>query len=140
MTDRERLILDITKSDKATNEKCKNCTDPNGSSTYCGKCACEQLADNLLADGWIRPPCKVGDKVYVPWIWDDEQGIASVEVQEFRVYDNKNHWMFFIDMESDDEDYNQLFGGWRIEKCIGKTVFLTKEEAEKELEKRCNNA
>lgn len=24
----------------------------------------EKLADAILADGWMRPPCKVGDKVY----------------------------------------------------------------------------
>ena len=23
-----------------------------------------KLADHILADGWIRPPCKVGDMVY----------------------------------------------------------------------------
>ena len=23
------------------------------------------LADHILADGWMRPPCKVGDKVYI---------------------------------------------------------------------------
>ena len=27
----------------------------------------EEIADYLLADGWIRPPCKVGDKVYKVW-------------------------------------------------------------------------
>ena len=81
----------------------------------------------------IVPPCKVGQTVYVPWHWNGEQGIGVVEVEEIKIYDSQNHIMFLIDMESDDEEFNQSFGGWKIEKSIGKTVFLTKEEAETKL-------
>ena len=87
----------------------------------------------LLANGVILPPCKVGDTVYVPWKWNGEKGIATIEVEEIRIYDSKNHYMLFIDMESDDEDYNQTYGGWKIDDEIGKTIFLTREEAERAL-------
>lgn len=30
----------------------------------CRRTKAETLADCILADGWIRPPCKVGDTVY----------------------------------------------------------------------------
>lgn len=93
----------------------------------------EQFADHLIANGVIVPPVKVGQTVYVPWNWEGETGIATVDVEEIRIYDSQNHYMFFIDMESDDEDYNQAYGGWKIGKAIGKYVFLTKEEAEKAL-------
>ena len=96
----------------------------------------EIIADGLLANGVIVPPVKVGQTVYVPWRWNGQSGIAYVEVQDLRIYDSSNHWMFFIDMESDDEDYNQSFGGWMIGECIGETVFLTREEAEKALAQR----
>ena len=95
-----------------------------------------KAADDLLANGVIVLPCKVGQTVYVPWRWNGQSGIAYIEVQDLRIYDSSNHWMFFIDMESDDEDYNQSFGGWMIGECIGQTVFLTREEAEKALAER----
>lgn len=98
---------------------------------YCGL-----MSDYLLSEGVIVPPCKVGQRVYVPWRWNGQFGIASVEVQEIAIYDSSNHLMFLIDMESDDEDYNQQFGGWKIEDSIGKTVFFTREEAEKSLKRR----
>ena len=41
--------------------------------------------------------------------------------------------MFFIDIESDDDCFNQTFGGWKIADSIGETVFLTEEEAEQAL-------
>ena len=81
----------------------------------------------------IELPCKVGDTAYVPWRWDDQQGVASVKVEEINFYDTQMHYMFLIDMESDDESFNQEFGGWKIDQSIGKTVFLTREEAEKRL-------
>ena len=77
---------------------------------------------------------RVGQIVYVPWEWDRETGIATVTVEEIKLYDtNTSHYMFFIDMESDDESYNQSFGGWKTEQSIGKTVFTTKEDAEAKL-------
>ena len=94
----------------------------------------EIIADHLLAEGVIVPPCKVGQTVYVPWRYEFQQGIAIVTVQEIKFYDtNTSHCMFFIDMESDNECFNQSFGGWKIEESIGVTVFLTQEEAEKAL-------
>ena len=105
---------------------------PYGYSSY------EDFADYLLSEGVIVPPCKVGDKVYMPWRWEGQQGIATVEVKEIKFYDSQMHYMFFIDMESDDEYYNQAFGGWKVGDSIGKTVFLAREEAEKALERSEN--
>ena len=104
---------------------------------YQGNCIEAMIADFLLANGVIVPPCKVGDTVYVPWRYAFQRGIAMVEVQEIKLYDtNQSHCMFFIDMESDDEYFNQSFGGWKTEQSIGKTVFLSREDAEKALAER----
>lgn len=95
------------------------------------------IADHLLANGVIVPPCKVGQTVYVPWRYAFQRGIAIVEVKEIKLYDtDPSHCMFLIDMESDNECFNQSFGGWKTEKSIGNTVFLTREEAEKALAER----
>lgn len=95
------------------------------------------FAKSLYAAGYrkqsenvIELPFKVGDTVYVPWRWAFQQGVATVKVEEIKFYDTQMHYMFLIDMESDNECFNQSFGGWKIGKSVGNTVFLTKEEAE----------
>ena len=56
------------------------------------------------------------------------------EHEEIRYYCTRSsHYMFLIEMESDDEAFNQIFGCWKLEESIGKTVFLSREEAEAKL-------
>ena len=107
------------------------------------KCLHYQRCEALYEAGYrkqsenvIELPCKVGDTVYVPWRWAFQQGVATVKVEEIKFYDSQMHYMFLIDMESDSECFNQSFGGWKIDKSIGETVFLTKAEAEKALAER----
>ena len=89
------------------------------------------LADYLLENGLTVLPYKVGQTVYIPWRYGGQKGVATAEVEEIKLYDtNPEHSMFFIDMGSDNECFNQSFGGWRTEECIGRTVFLAREEAE----------
>lgn len=93
-----------------------------------------KICDNQAPrDRYIELPCKVGDTVYVPWRWGGQRAVATLKVEEIKFYDSQMHYMFLIDMGSDNECFNQSFGGWKLEKSIGKTVFLTKEEAEKAL-------
>lgn len=125
MSDRERLI-DLMIEAKRTEPETGSFTD--------------YLADYLLEQGVIVTPCNVGDTVYIPWHWNNRNGIAFAEVEEIKIYDSNNHYMFLIDLQSDDEEFNQSFGGWKIGKSIGETVFLTREEAEKALKERENNA
>ena len=93
----------------------------------------ESVADFLIAEGVVVLPCGVGDTVYVPWHWNGQQGIAFSEIEEIVIYDAKKNWMFLINLESDDESFNQEFGGWKVGQSIGETVFLTREEAERAL-------
>lgn len=83
------------------------------------------IADYLLDNGVIVPPCKVGDTVYTP-IYDsvtneryigDVETISEVGTKGFFICEN-NYYEYF--------EYSE----------IGKTVFLTREEAEKELRER----
>lgn len=57
MTDRERLA-ELLNNHCAVGYEGNECT--NRFTDDCGEC----LADYILADGWIRPPCKVGDTLY----------------------------------------------------------------------------
>lgn len=81
----------------------------------------------------IELPCKVGDTVYYPWIYDGQCGVSFNKVESIKIYVNGLPLMVVEDWKSDmpmpisfcNEDF-------------GKTVFLTKKEAEaklKELEK-----
>ena len=84
----------------------------------------------------VKLPCKMGDMVFVPWDWDGEQGVAVANIEKIQIIDSQNRWMFFIDLQSDDEPFNQAFGRWKLGESIGKTVFLTREEAAKALAER----
>ena len=109
MTGRERLIDKIKKS--LFKHIYKSCN------------LSESIADDLLADSVIVPPCKVGDMVYILaghnghkyeqdtcegfYIGDD--GVVQVRVRNMK----GNHGTYGV---------------------FGITVFLSKEEAEKALE------
>ena len=91
----------------------------------------EFMALALLANGVILPPCKVGDTVYYPWIYDGQCGVAFNKVESIKIYVNGLPLVIVEDWGSDmpmpisfcNEDF-------------GKTVFLTREDAEKALGER----
>lgn len=84
------------------------------------------IADHLLANGVIVPPCKVGDTVYS--IVEGINNIVFVgDVYEYTV--GREHFVF----RSTRKGYLTLAF---TELDIGKTVFLTSEEAEKALAER----
>ena len=122
MTDRDRLLNKLKKAKT-------NCLIKEGGGclacTYRGQadCTLENLADDLLADGVIVPPCKVGDTVYTIFKGDIKAlKVTCAKTEEsaefvYRFYDARNK---FLNMPFSD-------------RSIGKTVFLTKEEAEEKL-------
>ena len=86
----------------------------------------DAIAYNLLANGAILPPCKVGDKVYT--IFEGE--IETLKITYIETAENKAGISRFYDA-----------GNWNLKMpfadChIGKSIFLTKEEAEAKL-KEC---
>jgi hypothetical protein len=106
---RDRLI-ELIKRD--------NCRNPFNCSSKCeyvasDDCHSERLADLILADGWIRPPCKVGDVVY--WY---NMGGRLTEAVVIDTLKAKTKHGFEYDIRFSD---------------FGKTVFLTREEAERAL-------
>ena len=112
MTDRERLI-------RLMQEASQNKSD------YAGNIGLGQIADYLLEHGVIVPPCKVGDTVY------------SIDK---KVLDS--HWdehMYIVDKWSEYKVCEIPFSltlwehGW-------KDIFLNREEAERALKERENNA
>ena len=89
------------------------------------------LARYLLSNGVILPPVTVGQTVYfMPY---DEICEAKVIFIEINLFTNPQIWISL-------EYYSPMFGTYeyksRVDLMLGKTVFLTREEAEAELEKR----
>ena len=85
------------------------------------------IADYLLANGVIVPPCKVGDVV-----WFDtykKNGTVSLGIQPHKV-----DRIDVICVVGEKELIETKLHGW----YFGESVFLTKEEAEKALRERNN--
>ena len=80
----------------------------------------ETVADYMLENGVIVPPCKVGDKIYRVVYWKGCKTVSEWELVKLEVYVDE---VGFVD-DSDN---------WIAFDEIGKTVFLTKEEAEQAL-------
>lgn len=93
----------------------------------------DTIADYLLANGIIAPPCKVGDTVYKclitgdthePVIWEIVITYGDIDIRDVA---GKSYLIGRINGEhcGVDIDFSDF----------GKTVFLTREEAEKALAK-----
>lgn len=87
----------------------------------------ESVADHLLANGVIVPPCKVGDTVYE--IQPIRKRVQAYEITTIKY--NGHYWWFTWILK----DRKGIYGncdGFSIHQ-ISKTVFLTREEAEAKL-------
>ena len=79
----------------------------------------KSLADYLLVNGIIVPPCKVGDTVWC--IIEGFNQVMEGRVRRFTVFDN------FINVYC---GINGYFEQVYMDKDFGKTAFRTREEAE----------
>ena len=92
----------------------------------------ENITDDLLSEGVIVPPCKVGDTLYVISQMRDKRMLPFINSYEVTSITIKRKSMAI---------YHEMDGFIKIFKQsdFGKTVFLTKEEAEKALAERSEN-
>lgn len=90
----------------------------------------EKLSDHLLANGVIVPPCKVGDTVYVVDGTTDRVVIGVITHLEYNIFTLPREW---ITVRAEYPFFGGLDFKNRIDLILGKTVFLTKEEAEQAL-------
>jgi hypothetical protein len=92
-----------------------------------------RLADHLLANGIIVPPCKVGDTVFFATCVDDGESEEKYDTLEGECisFSLQNQGLLAYCRYKCGLTYWHL-----VEQDFGKTVFLTREEAEKALERR----
>lgn len=118
MTERERLIELLLKSDPLHERDLDD--------DLCDG-EVEAIADCLLANGVIVLPCKVGDMLYDIYdaVSNGGGNIVEIKVPEIHInLDRRNKpWLIVSNYYFAFEDF-------------GKTVFLTREEAEKALAER----
>ena len=121
------------------------------SSRYIDEQRGEVIADYLLANGIIVPPCKVGDTVYIlkdkckhsgeknePWnscnqYWDNVYkngmwGCAGKDKKGNEIYCKQKEMVRYIK----ESEYSLLLYSDPT-KVLGENLFLTKEEAEEKL-------
>ena len=88
----------------------------------------EQIADYLLANGVIVPPCKVGDNLYyiATCKTAEDFGKKYVSWEKVKQISINSHGKWVYLMENSLIAFDE----------IGKIIFLTKEEAEQALAER----
>jgi hypothetical protein len=79
----------------------------------------EYVAGYLIGKGVIILPCRVGDKIY--------------QTDDFRIYESTINELTYTAKKTIYVTENIVFD----ETAIGKSIFLTREEAEQALERRC---
>ena len=94
----------------------------------------KRLADHLIENGTILPPCKVGDTVYFFSSVLEEVCESKVIKIEQNYYTPSNPFWFSIEYLSKQIGTQVIH--IPINQAIGKTVFLTREDAEKSLRER----
>lgn len=117
MRDRERLI-ELIKNAPTTDTVYGNIKLETPIQTV------QTIADHLLANGVIVPPCKVGDRVYSINIGDEKTLKIWIEPNGDRITQikiNRGGYHF------------KCWWGYFHLSDIGKSIFLTKEEAEQAL-------
>lgn len=129
MNERERLI-ELLKND--------NCPSPFICDANCkyinsDNCSAERRADYLLENGVIVPPVKISDTVYTNcsmqgWYLRSKDRPYKAKVVYMGINGTKN----YMNVVYEKGEYMLSFDFDKI----GKTVFLTREEAEKALKER----
>ena len=124
--DRERLIEIL---------KLGSCTSPYLCDENCKyanleRCYEERTADLLLEHGVVLLPCKVGDRLYEV---TGRKTVSVYKVKAIRV----ELFSLFIEWDIVEGFVWQSLSGINADE-IGKTVFLTREEAERALKEREN--
>ena len=105
----------------------------NVPSQYDGSRGVGTIADYLLANGVIVPPCKVGDTVYIVDDTTDGIVVGRITHLEQNIYTTPREW---VTIEGNYPLFGELELKNRIDLLFGKTVFLTREEAEAALAER----
>ncbi len=114
--ERKRLVELLSQFERTCPD---NCT---GLEKSCTQCVLEQKADHILDDGWMRPPVKAGQTVYT--IIDCKKHAEKLVITGVHYY---SKYLSFGALSRSQKQY------YFEDDDIGKTVFTSREDAEKAL-------
>ena len=80
----------------------------------------------------VELPCKVGDKVYIPWVWDNQSGIMEAPVVTIRLYPYVRKYEIRLETDSLTFAQKYQYGNFN-DKDFGTLIFTTPEAAEARL-------
>ena len=103
----------------------------------CVPCICETLeAENAALrerlEKAVELPCKTGDKVYIPWAWDNQSGIVEASVVTIRLYPYTRKYETRLETDSLTFAQKYQYGNFN-DKDFGTLIFTTREAAEARL-------
>lgn len=105
---------------------CSNSLHRDGATMY-------DVADHLIANGVMVPPCKVGQTIYYLFQYSNKRILPFVRMAKVKkIYCGNSKMKFLVDCELKDTQEKGIIKTWYFDD-FGKTVFLTKEEAESHL-------
>lgn len=119
-------------------KRCASCSYKN--CQYCGDIydiekqahtRLTELEDKLESGTLIELPCKVGDKVYIPYKFRNKNGVFETIIEEIRI--EEKHILFWAKPLYTNNSVRVRYLGWKKSKDFNKTWFLTKAEAEARL-------
>ena len=119
---------------------------------YCKRCAYEMLStpedtkkyEKIIADlqaenaalrerleKAVELPVKIGDKVYMPWVYGGESGIAECEVYHIALFKDRNDRILIVtDLKSDNIDFKRKYNyGQFMLRDFGVKLFAAPEAA-----------
>ena len=123
MTEREKLIELLTEAEDHWLKYVDDCAFNQLAISFTFE---QMFADHLLSNGVIVPPCKVGDKIYMLVT----RHTTSFEFPNGKMVRKENQHTIIK------QTYLTKSNFFKVLDDFGKTVFLTKEEAEKALKER----
>ena len=92
-----------------------------------------QLEDEIENGTLVRLHCKVGDTAYIPWIWDNESGVATLTVKHIDMQED-NQFRVYFDLDTDIVEFEMEYRE-HLMSNFGKTWFTDKKQAEVKLAK-----
>ena len=123
MTERERLIELLRTGMNKHEATIENYVKPTA----------DYLADYLLENGVIVPPCKVGRVIYYHFQFRNKSILPFTRRAKVKkIYCSNSKMHFVVDVELIDAKEKGIMKSFDFAD-FGKTVFLTKEEAEQAL-------
>lgn len=98
---------------------------------YIHRLQSENVALRERLEKAVELPVNIGDKVYMPWVYGGESGIAECEVYHIALFKDRNDGSLIVtDLKSDNIDFKREYNyGQFMLRDFGVKVFTAREAA-----------